>query len=77
MKPTSGQQYKTLEGDTLNKIASQAYGNPNKHSFIIDVNQLQTKLTADGTIPTGTVLIIPIDNELDSLRQDQLSQGLR
>ena len=77
MKPIPGQQYKTLEGDTLNKISSQAYGNPSKHSFIIDVNQLQTKLTATGTIPTGTVLIIPVDNELDSLRQDQLQQGLR
>ena len=76
MKPTPGQTYTTKQGDTVEQIAASAYGNANDHDKILDVNQLQTTLTATSTIPTGTQLIIPRDTELDNLRQVLMEQGL-
>lgn len=77
MKPTPGKQHRTKEGETPSSIAGQAYGNPNQYPLIIDTNQTQTPLTATGVIPTGTVLIIPVDTELESIRKRQLRRGLR
>lgn len=76
MKPTPGQQYTTVQGDTLEKIASSAYGDPNKSNLIFDVNQTQETFTAAGVLATGTVLIIPVDTELNALRQAQLKRAL-
>lgn len=77
MKPTPGKQYKTIEGDTLEKIASQAYGIPSKWPFIFNVNQTQVKIGQSSAIPVGLTLIIPIDTELDTIKQAQLRKGLK
>lgn len=76
MKPTPGKQYTTKENDTLATIASSAYGDQNQYVLISNVNQSQTKLTETSVIPAGTVLIIPVDTELDSIRKAQLRRGL-
>lgn len=76
MKPTPGKQYLTVQGDTLEKIASSAYGDPNKSNLILEINQTQERLTATSVISTNTTLIIPVDTDLNSIRQTQLIRGL-
>lgn len=76
MKPTPGKQYTTIQGDTLETIAGQSYGQPDKWPLIADVNSSQITLTAQSEIPTSTDLIIPIDTDLAGLRQAQLAKGL-
>lgn len=78
MKPTPGKQYTTVSGDTLTSIANQAYGNGQKSTLIKNVNQTQIKYASESSeLAAGTVLIIPVDNELKSLRQTQLANGLK
>ena len=76
-KPTPGQQYTVQTGDTLPSVASTAYGNPTKQELIRDVNQTNLKFTDAESLAPGQVLLIPIDNELNSLRQAQLQRGLK
>jgi nucleoid-associated protein YgaU len=76
MKPTPGKTYETQRGDTLESVATQAYGDPNQYSRIISVNQSQIKYDFDEDIPVGTSLIIPVDSELDLIRSQQLENGL-
>ena len=76
MKPTPGKQYTTESGETLKAISGQAYGIQDKWPLISDVNQSQITLDQNTVIPTGTIIIIPIDTELAGLRQAQLARGL-
>lgn len=75
-KATPGKQYTVQTGDTLPSVASAAYGNPAKQELIRDVNQTQIKFTNIEDLAPGQVLLIPIDNELNALRQAQLQKGL-
>lgn len=77
MKANPGQQYITEQGDTLQKIASQAYGNPSKAAFIKNANQTQIKITVDSPLPVGLALIIPVDQEQEIIRQRQFLGGLK
>jgi nucleoid-associated protein YgaU len=77
MKPTPGKQYLTAQGDTLERIASSAYGNPSKWPLINDVNQSQIKIGSTTEMPVGLTIIIPIDTELDLIKQKQLRNGLK
>lgn len=77
-KPTQGQQYITVQNDTLEKLASSAYGNPSKWPLINNVNQTQIKIASSTEqLPVGLALIIPVDAELDSIRQGQFNNGLK
>lgn len=76
MKPTPGQQYTVQTGDTLPSVASGAYGDPTKQELIRDVNQSNIKFTSVEDLAPGQVLLIPLDNELNALRQAQLQRGL-
>ncbi|MEJ2043696.1 MAG: LysM peptidoglycan-binding domain-containing protein [Reinekea sp.] len=76
MKPTQGETYTTIQGDTLQSIAAQAYADPTQYTRIQGVNPMQVIVAADEQLPTGTKLIIPVDSELEALRNEQLKQGL-
>ena len=60
----------------MKSISGQAYGVPDKWPLISDVNQSQINIDQNTVIPTGTIIIIPIDTELAGLRQAQLARGL-
>lgn len=76
MRPTPGQPYTTQQGDTPDSISTAAYGDPNEYPRLQDQNRLQTALTFGVVIPTGTVLIIPLNTDLESIRKRQLRRGL-
>lgn len=76
MKATPGKQYTVQTGDTLPSVASAAYGDPAKQELIRDVNQTQIKFTNIEDLAPGQVLLIPIDNVNNALRQAQLQKGL-
>ncbi len=76
-RPTPGQPYTTQSGDTLPSIASAAYGDPSKQSLIKAVNPSQIKYTSVEDIASGQNILIPVDTGNDSLRQAQLTKGLR
>lgn len=77
MKPTPGQTYTTKQGDTLESIAGDAYGDPNEYPKIQDTNNLSFTTLPGAQLPTGTDLIIPEDTELQNLRNTQLAGALR
>jgi len=77
MKPTPGQTYTTKQGDTLELIAAQAYGDPNQYPKIQDTNNLSFTTLPGSQLPTGTSLIIPEDTELENIRRVQLAGALR
>lgn len=77
MTPTPGKQYIVVEDDTLEKLASSAYGNPTKWPLINDVNQTQFTIDQNTQIPVGLTILIPIDNELNTIRQKQFQNGLK
>ena len=77
MKPTPGQTYTTKQGDTLELIAAQAYGDPNEYQKIQDTNNLSFTTLPGSQLPTGTSLIIPEDTELENIRRVQLAGALR
>lgn len=76
MKPTPGEIYTTIQGDTLESIAGTALGDPNRYTDILDVNPLQITVTSTEQLPTGTSLIIPEDVDRSFLRRQQLQNGL-
>lgn len=77
-KATQGQQYISVQGDTLEKLASSAYGIPSKYPLIKNVNQTQVKIALPtDQLPVGLALIIPVDVELDAIKQTQLQNGLK
>ena len=76
MKATPGKQYTVQTGDTMPSVASAAYGDPAKQELIRDVNQSNIKFTSLEDLAPGQILLIPIDNELNALRQAQLQKGL-
>lgn len=77
-KPTQGQQYITVQSDTLEKLASSAYGNPSKWPLIKNVNKTQIKISSSTEkLPVGLALIIPVDAENNAIRQTQLNNGLK
>lgn len=75
-KPTPGKRYETIKGDTLNKIALRAYGVESKSTMINDANTFQEIITVSEELPVGTSMLIPVDNDLYNLRQQQLRNGL-
>jgi len=77
MKPTPGQTYTTKQGDTLELISTQAYGDPNQYPRIQDTNNLSFTTLPGSQLPTGTSLIIPEDTELENIRRVQLAGALR
>jgi nucleoid-associated protein YgaU len=77
MRPTPGQIYTTKEGDTLENIATEAYGDPNQYPKIQDTNNLSFMTTATNQLPTGTSLVIPEDTDLENIRREQLAGALR
>ena len=76
MKPTPGKLYTTQSGDTLEKIAGQAYGQPNRWPDITAVNQQSIKASSTETLPARLTLIIPANNKIKALRAAQLANGL-
>lgn len=76
MKPQQGKPYTTTNGDTVQSISIAAFGVAGNSSDIIKINQTQVPLTETGPIATGTVLLIPADQNLRALRQAQLKRGL-
>lgn len=76
MKPTPGSTYNTVEGDTLENIAAEAYGDPNQYWRIQDVNNLSFTTLPGSQLPTGTELIIPEDTDLENIRRIQLAGAL-
>ncbi len=75
-KPTPGEIYTTIQGDTLESIAGAALGDPNRYTDITDVNPMQITVTSSEQLPTGTSLIIPEDTDRSYLRRQQLQNGL-
>ena len=76
MKPTPGQTYTTKEGDTLETISAESYGDPNLYPRIQDVNNLSFTTLPGSQLPTGTDLIIPEDTDLENIRRIQLAGAL-
>lgn len=75
-KPTPGKIYTIQQGDTLEKISGQAYGDPLQYDRITEVNQLQVNVLSTDQLPTGETLIIPENPDLANLRTSQLKNGL-
>lgn len=75
-KPVAGSQYIVVDGDTLQSIASEAYGDSTRWTLISKANQ--SELTSNQPV-TGQVLIIPILTADDQLRsiQEQAQLGIR
>jgi len=76
-RPTPGQTYTTKEGDTLETISTEAYGDPNQYPKIQDTNNLSFTTLPGSQLPTGTDLIIPEDTDLENIRNIQLAGALR
>lgn len=76
MKPIPGKIYTIQQGDTLEKISGQAYGDPLQYDRITEVNQLQVTVSSTDQLPTGETLIIPENPDLSNLRSSQLKNGL-
>lgn len=77
MRPTPGSIYTTKEGDTLELISTEAYGDPNLHPKIQDTNNLSFSILPSAQLPTGTSLIIPEDTDIENIRREQLAGALR
>lgn len=71
MKPTPGQNYTAVNGDTLPKIAARAYGLSENWPMILDANQLQFKVDNQEQVQPGEILYIPVDPELENLKNIQ------
>lgn len=74
-KPTPGQPYTVQVGDTMPSVASAAYGFPEKQELIRAVNISNIKFTDLEDLAPGQILLIPVDAELDAIRQAQLKRG--
>lgn len=66
-----GEYYTTEQGDTLPKIAARAYGLSGKWPLILDVNQLEFKVSNQEEIQPGENIFIPEDPELIELQNIQ------
>lgn len=71
MRPTQGESYTVKEGDTLRSIAAQAYGLGENWSLIREANQFATKTDTLEAVNEGEVLFIPVDPEVQDLKDLQ------
>lgn len=69
-KPTQGQSYTIVEGDTLWSIASRAYGNPMKWSKIYRANSTTLKSKNADLIYPGEVIFIPLEEEIAAAKTE-------
>lgn len=70
-RPIQGENYTVQNGDTLRSIASQAYGLGENWPLIRDANQFTTKTDSLESVNEGEVLYIPIDPDIQDLKNSQ------
>jgi prophage tail gpP-like protein len=79
IKPTPGEQYIVVKGDTLWDISASAYGNPREWKTIYNANKStlrdptiysSDKYPAIVKIFPGEILVIPPDNKINKLKSD-------
>lgn len=76
-KPTPGKQYTVIEGDTLENIALQAYGDKNLWRIISQANQTTLRSGDPNLIFPGEIILIPVIADENQRRTTLASSQLQ